>query len=72
MSVDNIKWIEKKREVYNRSIGQMTTMNFLRLNVNGDYNYGMGGADIADHICGSYHFDHWLQNYKWWHAITFT
>ena len=47
----------------------MTKMKFLRLNVNDDYNYGMGGADIADQICGSYRFDHWLQNYKWWHAI---
>ena len=33
------------------------------------YNYGMSGADIADQICGSYRFDNWLQNYKWWHAI---
>ena len=47
----------------------MTTMKFLRLNVNDYYNYGMGGADIADQIRGYYCFDHWLQNYKWWHAI---
>ena len=69
MSVDNIKWTEKKIEVYDRSIGQMTTIKLLRLKVNNDYNYGMGGADIADQIRGSYRFDHWLRNYKWWHAI---
>ena len=49
----------------------MTTMKFLRLNVNDDYNYGMGGADIVDQICVSYSFYHWLRNYKWWHAIFF-
>ena len=69
MVVDNIKWTEKKREVYDQSIGRMTTMKLLRLNVNDDYNYGMGGADIADQIRGSYRFDHWVRNYKWWHAI---
>ena len=47
----------------------MAKMKFLRLNVNDDYNYGMGGADIADQIRGSYHFDHWLRNFKWWHPI---
>ena len=44
-------------------------MKFLMLNFNNDYNYGMGGADIADQIRGSYHFYHWLRNFKWWHAI---
>ena len=56
MEVDNIKWTENKIEVYDRSIGPMTTMKFLRLNVNNDYNYGMGGADIADHMLGFYRF----------------
>ena len=49
----------------------MTTTEFLILNVSNDYNYGMGGADIVDQIRGSYRFDHWLKNYKWWHAIFF-
>ena len=47
----------------------MIKMKFLRLNVNDDYNYGMGGADIADQIHGSYRFDHWLCSFKWWHSI---
>ena len=69
MAVYNIKCKEKKIEVYDQYISQMTTMKLLRLNLNDDYNYVMGGADIADQIRGSYSFDHWLQNYKWWHAI---
>ena len=47
----------------------MVKMKLLRLNVNGDYDYGMGVADIAYQICGSYRFDHWLRNFKWWHSI---
>ena len=56
MEVDNIKLTEKKIEVYDQSIGPMTTMKFLRLNMNYDYNYGMGGSGIADHMIGSYRF----------------
>ena len=44
-------------------------MLFLCLNVNNDYNYGMGGADIVDLLRGLYRFDKWMRNYKWWHAI---
>ena len=29
----------------------------------------MGGANISDQIHGSYRFDHWLRNFKWWHSI---
>ena len=36
--------------MYDIYIGHMSTMKFLRLNVNDDSNYGMGGADIADQI----------------------
>ena len=47
----------------------MATIKFLRLNVNDEYNFGMSGADITDQIRGSFCFDHWLCNYKWWHSI---
>ena len=47
----------------------MRVMLFLRLNLNDDYNYGMGGADIADQLRGAYRFDKWMRNYKWWHAV---
>ena len=69
MKAESIKWEEKSRSVYDRSKGEMAVMKFLRLNINDDYNYGMGGADIADQLRGSYRFDHWLRNYKWWHSI---
>ena len=69
MKAESIKWEDKSRPVYDRSIGQMSTMEFLRLNINNDHNCVMGGADIADHMRGCYRFDHWLRNYKWWHSI---
>ena len=50
--------------MYNRYIGRMTTMKFLRLNMNDYYKYRMVGADIADQIRGSYRFDHCLRNYN--------
>ena len=34
------------------------------ISVNDEYNFGMGGADIADQVRGSYRFDHWLRRYK--------
>ena len=69
MATERIFWEEKKRQVFDKSRNQMTTMKFLRLNVNDEYNFGMGGADVADQLRGSYRFDHWLRNYKWWHSI---
>ena len=69
MVAENICWEEKEREVYDRVKGAMKDMKFHRLNVNDEYNFGMGGADIADQTRGSYRFDHWLRRYKWWHSI---
>lgn len=69
MATERIFWEEKSRDVFDKATNQMTKMKFLRLNVNDDYNFGMGGADIADQIRGSYRFDHWLRNFKWWHSI---
>ena len=69
MAAEKICWEEKKREVYDKQTGGMKEITFHRLNINDDYNYGMGGADIADQIRGSYRFDHWLRRYKWWHSI---
>ena len=69
MYAEKIFWDENKREVYDRETGKMKDIIFHRPNVNNDYNFGMGGADIADQIRGLYQFDHWLRNYKWWHSI---
>ena len=69
MATERIFWEEKSREVSDKATNQIVKIKFLRLNVNDDCNFGMGGADVADQIRGSYRFDHWLRNFKWWHSI---
>jgi len=47
----------------------MVDTKFLRLNINDDYNNGMGDVDIADQLRFCYRFDHWMRKYKWWHSL---
>ena len=44
-------------------------MKFLKLNITNDYNNGMGKVNIADQLRDLYRMDHWIQNFKWWHAL---
>ena len=37
--------------------------------MNSDYNFGMGGADSSNQLCGAYRFDKCMYNYKQWHVI---
>ena len=69
MATEKILWEKKSRDTFDKATNRTVTMKFLRLNVNNDYNYVMGGANIADQMRGSYLFDHWLRNFKWWHLI---
>ena len=66
---DSIKWIDKNRKVWNEAKQEFSNMNFLRLNVNNDYNNDMNAVDIADQLRNNYRFDHWLRNFKWWWSI---
>ena len=52
MANDRIKWINKKRKVYNKDLGKQVDIDFLRLNITDDYNYGMGQVDISDQLRG--------------------
>ena len=69
MVCDTIKWVEKKKKVYNVDTGEIEDLDFLRLNQIDDYNNSMGGVDIADQLRGTYCPNHWLRNRKWWWAI---
>lgn len=71
MSCEEIKWIEKVRQVFNVDSGVVEFMKFLRLNVNDDYNFLMGHVDISDQLRHYYRFDIWLRNRKWWWSIFF-
>ena len=69
MACTEVKWISKSRQVYDKIKRRMVTAKFLRLNVNNDYNYGMGYVDVADQLRGYYRFDKWTRRRKWWHSI---
>jgi len=71
MSAESIQWVENERHVYNVEKQQMEWIKFLRLNVNDDYNNGMGDVDASDQLRNYYRFDHWLRKTKWWWSFLF-
>jgi hypothetical protein len=64
-----IEWVTKSRKVWNAALQAMVSMEFLRLNVNDNYNGEMNDVDISDHLRKIYEFNHWLRNKKWWWSI---
>lgn len=61
MTTKRIFLEEKSRDVFDKERNQIVKMKFLHLNVNDAYNFGMGGANIANQIRSFYYFDHWLR-----------
>jgi len=66
MIAESIKWIVKCRKVWNRQLRQCDTVNFLRVNVNNDYNHKMNPVDVADQLRNNCRMDHWIRQRKWW------
>jgi hypothetical protein len=66
-----IEWFTKSRKVWNAALQALVSMEFLRLNVNDNYNGEMNDVDISDHFRDINKFNHWLRNKKWWWAIFF-
>ena len=48
MSCGSIKWIVNNRDIYCVDMQKFKTIQFLILNINDDYNAGMGHADVSD------------------------
>jgi hypothetical protein len=69
MASECIEWITKSRRMWNKAVQALVSVEFLRLNINDDYNREMNDVDISDHLRTIYEFDHWLRNRKWWWAI---
>ena len=65
----DIKWVEKEQKIYNKAKNKLIKLKFLRLNFTHKHNHGMGHVNISNQLCNHYRIDHWLQTYKWWHAI---
>ena len=66
MSCSSIRWIIKSRLVYCVDTQTTELIEFLRLNINDDYNEDMGHVDISDQLRNYYRFDHWMRKTKWW------
>ena len=70
MCCEEIKWIEKTRQTWDKSTSCMRLGRFLRLCINDSYNLNMGDVDVSDQLRGSYRPDaKWTRKHKWWHAI---
>mmetsp|Transcript_33559 Transcript_33559/g.56749 ORF Transcript_33559/g.56749 Transcript_33559/m.56749 type:complete len:81 (+) Transcript_33559:822-1064(+) len=48
--VQRIHWIEKFREVFDKTTQRKRMGKFLRLAINDDYNLNMNNVDIADQL----------------------
>ena len=66
-----IKWVQCEKKVFCVKSDQVESLKFLHLSINNDYNYGMGGVDIADQLRHYYRFDHWMRKRKWWWLVFF-
>ena len=64
--MQEIKWIEKNRKIYNYGKREQVIVKFLRTNVQDFYNNYMNCADIADQLRGNYCIDTHIRNMKWW------
>jgi hypothetical protein len=69
MSCTGLKWIEKKKKVFDKSVNKNVAMSFLRTEVTDNYNNGMNNVDIADQIRNTYRIDRWMRKRKWWWSI---
>ena len=45
-----IEWVQCEKKVFCVESDQVESLKFLRRSINNDYNYGMGGVDIADQL----------------------
>ncbi len=69
MACTGLKWIEKRKKVFDRETGTNVSMAFLHPEVTDMYNNGMNNVDIADQLRGTYRLDHWMRKRKWWWSI---
>ena len=69
MASEEIKWITKKRDVYDSHNHTQATMEFRHTNLQEEYNYGMNKIDLGDQLRNYYRMDRWKRQFKWWLAL---
>jgi hypothetical protein len=65
MTCTLIEWIPRMKKVFSNASKAFEQLKFLCLNINNDYNYGMGDVDVSDQSWNSYRFNIWIRQYKW-------
>ena len=63
MSVDPLERTKKDHVAYCNAQKNMVRLEFLRLNINDECNFSMGGVNVADQLQNQYRFEHWLWNF---------
>ena len=67
---NEVKWVEKKKKVWDDVKKEHVWITFHRLNVIDFYNFNMGNVDIADQLRNVYRYDsQWHRNRKWWWSL---
>ena len=66
-----VKWIKKKRFVWNKALQKKVQLPFYRLNVVDEHNNNVNNVDIADQLRLACRFDRWMRKRKWWWSIFF-
>ena len=64
ISVESLEWTNEKRVFYCNVQKKMTILEFLRLNINYDYNLSMGYFGVEYYLKKQYRFDYWLPKFK--------
>jgi hypothetical protein len=54
MTFTGLKWIEKRKKVFDSAEGKTVSMAFLKPEGTDMYNNGMNNVDITDQLCGTY------------------
>ena len=67
--VEEVAWMTKSRKVWDKNNHANKNIDFLRLNVADECNFGMGGVDIADQLRLQHRVDRWMRQSKWWWSI---
>ena len=69
MAADKLVWDRNERSVYDKAQRRVVKMPFYRTSIQNFYNHHMNSVDVADQLRGSYNFQHWMRNRKWWWAL---
>ena len=69
IAVLSLKCIKTKKKFYNKVTNQMIEIEFLRTNMQNEYNNWMNDVAISNQLQKVYCFNQWLRNRKWWLAI---